>query len=157
MDWCCLPRFDGAAVFSRLLDNNRGGDFQINVSGIKSIERRYIDGTNVLETVFETASGSATLTDFMPPHHHPGPTEPLESGAGQRVARILECTQGNVEFSMVCLPRFDYGTIIPHADASDPHSGFAHGGAAALSVYSSTPMTAANYGFQTEGRLTAGQ
>ena len=37
VDWCCLPRFDGAAVFSRLLDQNKGGYFEINLSGIASV------------------------------------------------------------------------------------------------------------------------
>ena len=102
-------------------------------------------------------TGVATLTDFMPLHHHPGPTEPLEVGTGQRVARILECTQGSVEFFMGCYPRFDYGTIIPHAVANGPHNGFAHGGAEGLSIYCSLPMTVAGDGFQVKGRLTAGQ
>ena len=157
VDWCCLPRFDGAAVFSRLLDRNKGGYYEIAPSGVKSVQRRYLPGTNVLETTFHTETGVATLTDFMPLHHHPGPTEPLEVGTGQRVARILECTQGSVEFFMGCYPRFDYGTIIPHAVANGPHNGFAHGGAEGLSIYCSLPMTVAGDGFQVKGRLTAGQ
>ena len=157
VDWCCLPRFDGAAVFSRLLDQNKRDYFEINLSGIASVQRRYLPDTNVLETTFQTETGKATLTDFMPLHHHPSPTEPLEVRTGQRISRILECTQGSVGFSMVCYPRFDYGTIVPHAVASGPNHGFAHGGAEALSIYSSAPMTVAGDGFQAEGRLTVGQ
>ena len=29
IDWCCFPRFDSAALFSRILDWRRGGYFQI--------------------------------------------------------------------------------------------------------------------------------
>ena len=157
VDWCCLPRFDGAAVFSRLLDQNKGGYFEITPLGITSVQRRYLPDTNVLETTFHTETGVATLTDFMPLHHHSGPTEPLELGTGQRISRILECIQGTVEYSMGCYPRFDYGTIIPHVMADTPHNGFAHGGAEALAIYSSAPMTVAGDGFQVKGRLTEGQ
>ena len=157
VDWCCLPRFDGAAVFSRLLDHNQGGFYEIAPSGLRSIQRRYLPGTNVLETTFHTDTGVATLTDFMPLHGHSSPTVPLEIATGQRISRILECTAGNVAFSMGCYPRFDYGTIIPHAVANDPHNGFAHGGAEGLSFYSSLPMTVAGDGFQVEGRLSEGQ
>ena len=58
---------------------------------------------------------------------------------------------------MGCYPRFDYGTIVPYAVADSPHNGFAHGGAEALSIYCSAPMTVAGDGFQAKGRLTAGQ
>ncbi|PKB64265.1 MAG: hypothetical protein BZY80_03295 [SAR202 cluster bacterium Io17-Chloro-G2] len=135
----------------------QGGYFEITPSAVKSVERRYIPGTNVLETTFQTETEIATLTVFMPLHHHPGPTAPLEAGAGQRVARILDCTQGSVDFSMSCYPRFDYGAIIPNAVVSGPHNGFAHGGAEELSIYSSLPITVAGDGFQLTGELTAGR
>ena len=157
VDWCCLPRFDGGAVFSRLLDWNRGGYFELAPKGVQRVKRRYLPGTNVIETTFYTGSGTATLTDFMPIHHHPGPNVPLEVSTDQRVARILECTQGSVEFSLACFPRFDYGTIIPHAVADGPNRGYAHGGAQALSVYCSAPLEVVDDGFQSQGLLRAGE
>ena len=157
IDWCCLPRFDSAAVFSRLLDSRKGGYFQVAPRGVRSVSRRYLPGTNVLETLFETDSGMAKLTDFMPAHHHSAPEGPHEAGSRRQLVRILECVSGSVRFFMECYPRFDYGTIIPHASLDGPHKGFAHGGADGLLVYCSAPMREAGDGFQAEGLLRTGE
>lgn len=63
VDWCCFPRFDGRPVFGRLLDWERGGYFRIAPSGDSTVSRRYLPGTNVLETRFETEEGVMVLTD----------------------------------------------------------------------------------------------
>jgi len=157
IDWCCFPRFDSGAVFSRILDWHKGGYFQVAARGLRSVRRRYVPGTNVLETTFETDTGAAKLTDFMPTHPHSRPEEPLEVGGRQQVTRILECASGSVRFMLECRPRFDYGTIVPHAVLNSPNSGFAHGGADALSVYCSAPLRQADNGFQAEGLLRAGE
>ena len=156
IDWCCFPRFDSAAIFSRILDWRNGGYFQVTPRGVRSVNRRYLPGTNVLETTFETDTGVATLTDFMPVHPHHLPEEPLEVGAGHQVMRILECVGGSVRFTVDCRPRFDYGTIVAHVVLNSPHSGFAHGGADALSVYCSAPLREADNGFHSEGLLGRG-
>src|SRR3990172_405854 len=113
IDWACFPRFDSASVFARILDWDKGGHFQIAPAGIRSVTRRYLPETNILETTFETESGVATLTDFMPFHPHSPPESPREVGSLQQIARILECTSGSVRFQLECQPRFDYGTIVP--------------------------------------------
>src|SRR6266516_3433893 len=68
IDWCCLPSFDSPATFGRILDWSRGGYFQVAPLDVQSTSRRYLPGTNVLETTFNTTTGVATLTDFMPVH-----------------------------------------------------------------------------------------
>ena len=158
IDWCCLPRFDSAAVFSRILDWQKGGYFQLAPLGIRSVNRRYLPNTNILETTFETDTGTARLIDFMATHPHPAPEESDVTGSRRRqLARILECVVGSVEFEMQCCPRFDYGTIIPHAVLRDPNHGFAHGGNDALAVYCSAPMREVDDGFEAAGRLAAGE
>lgn len=157
IDWCCFPRFDSAAVFSRILDWPKAGHFQVAPRGVRSVRRRYLPGTNVLETTFETDTGVAKLIDFMPIHPHSRPEEPLEVGCRQQVARILECVSGNVHFMLECRPRFDYGTIVPHAVLNGPNTGFAHGGADALSLNCTVPLREANASFQSEGLLRAGE
>src|SRR5438876_384980 len=87
VDWCCWPRFDSPSVFGRLLDWEKGGHFQLAPRGVRSVSRRYVPGTNVLQTTFETDSGSVQLTDFMPVHPHSRPEQPREVGTRQQIVR----------------------------------------------------------------------
>src|SRR5688500_6315030 len=60
IDWLCLPRFDAPAVFAALLDPD-AGHWSIRPTGEFTTERRYVDGSLVLETTFTTATGSVVL------------------------------------------------------------------------------------------------
>ena len=72
--WLCLPRYDSPAVFAQILDP-AGGHWRIGPTGEYRSERRYIEGTLVIESTFTTEAGSVKLTDAMafakgqrPPH-----------------------------------------------------------------------------------------
>jgi len=158
IDWCCIPRFDSPALFSSILDSNKGGFFKLSPANVKRVTRRYLPDTNILETSFETGSGSGALIDFMPVHRHSTVhREPLEITGNQRVVRILRCTAGRLDFEMDCYPRFDYGTIVPHASLNGPNTGMAHGGAEAVSVYCSARLTVVNDGFRSRGVIFEGE
>lgn len=104
IDWYCVPRFDSSACFSALLGNERNGCWRIHPArSLKAVRRRYIPDTLVLETTFETASGVATLTDFMP---HP------DDGAPE-IIRIIKGIAGTVPMSLAVTFRFDYGHVVP--------------------------------------------
>ena len=60
-------------------------------------------------------------------------------------------------YAVECQPRFDYGTITPHAALDGPRTGFAHGGADALSMYCSATLREDGNGFKSEGILKAGE
>ena len=158
IDWCCMPRFDSPALFSRILDSNKGGFYKLVPAKISSSTRRYLPNTNVLETSFTTSTGTGVLIDFMPVHRHVVmPREPLEITNSQRVVRILHCTKGRLDFEMDCYPKFDYGTIVPHASLSSPTTGMAHGGSEAVSVYCSSQLTVVNDGFRSRGVIFEGE
>lgn len=157
IDWCCFPRFDGRSVFGRILDRRRGGYIALGVPDASSKRRRYVPETNVLETTFETPSGTATLTDFMPVHPKSRAEAPEAVHARQQIIRILECTRGTVRFALDCQPRFDYGSITPHVETLTTNTGFAHGGADGLLVYSSAPIQVVDGGFLSAGTLRAGE
>lgn len=71
--WCAFERFDAEPSLFGLLDTDRGGVFTIApVDGALRVERSYLRGTNVLETVFVTAQGRFSVTDFMPLGRRPG-------------------------------------------------------------------------------------
>src|SRR5215208_6149284 len=52
VDWLCWPRFDAPALFARVLDSERGGRFALAPTEPYTVERRYVERTNVLRTVF---------------------------------------------------------------------------------------------------------
>ncbi len=66
IDWCCFHRFDVRPVFSRLLDWDRGGYCGVAPARPYRSSRRYLPGTNVLETRFESECGAVTITDLFP-------------------------------------------------------------------------------------------
>ncbi len=116
VEWAVFHRFDGRPVFGRILDRELGGFFSIAPTTDRvEIERRYIRGTNVLETTFRTADGVVTLTDFMP-------VEPDEDevgvahrlGARHSLIRLVRGVSGEVELGLTFRPRFEYGLTTPY-------------------------------------------
>jgi GH15 family glucan-1,4-alpha-glucosidase len=104
IDWCCFPHIESSSVFAAILDIKKGGHFSIRPSGHYGSEQQYIENTNVLQTIFNSDTGSATLTDFMPMKdgHEAGSHEL------QTIYRKIACDQGKVDLSIEFNPRFDY-------------------------------------------------
>src|SRR5688572_25444843 len=103
IDWLCLPRFDSGACFAALLGGPEHGRWQIApAEPVRSVRRRYVDGTLVLETEYETERGAVTLVDCMPPR-----------AEVPDVARVVIGRRGRVRMRMELVIRFDYGSIVP--------------------------------------------
>ena len=103
IDWLCFPRFDSPACFAALLGDARNGRWKIAPAGeILRSERRYVEGTLVLETDLHTAEGAVRLIDFMPPR-----------GQAPDVVRIVRGLSGRVELELELVLRFDYGRVVP--------------------------------------------
>ena len=102
VDWLCWPRFDSAACFAALLGEPENGRWLIApAEASRAVRRRYRRGTLVLETEFETASGSAAVVDFMPP------------ADGADLVRIVFGRSGRVDFRTEFRARFNYGATVP--------------------------------------------
>jgi len=115
VDWLCFPRFDGPSVFCRLLDPH-GGHFAIRPTGDYRTRRRYAEDTMVLETTFETPTGTAVLVDAM----SLGPGErghDLGAGSPGALLRRLVCLDGTIDAEIVFAPRPNYGVIEPALEA----------------------------------------
>ncbi|CAN5224235.1 glycoside hydrolase family 15 protein [soil metagenome] len=111
IDWLCLPRFDSASVFGRLLDE-AAGHWSIAAQDATESSRRYVDRTMVLESSIRTATGRATLTEAM----SLAPDErdhDLGRGAPGVLLRHVRCDEGEVAFEMEFAPRPEYGLIYP--------------------------------------------
>jgi GH15 family glucan-1,4-alpha-glucosidase len=111
IDWLCMPRYDSPAIFARLLDPD-AGHWSIRPTAPFEVERRYVDGTLVIETTFSTADGAARLTDAMAfasgqRDHQLGLDPPHE------LLRLVEGVSGSVEFEMELAPRPEYGLVRP--------------------------------------------
>ena len=104
VDWLGLPDLDSPAVFGALLDRTRGGRYTLAPSVPHWTERRYLPGTNVLETTFHTSHGTARVTDTLTLHHDTtlAPTREL--------LRRLDGVSGTVPLRWSVQPRFGYGT-----------------------------------------------
>jgi len=97
------------------------------------IERRYLPGTNVLETTFSTPGGVVTLTDFMPVESDEdeiGKAHRL--GARHSLIRIVRGVSGSVEVGLTFRPRFEYGLTTPYIRELASDLVVAIGGADAL-------------------------
>lgn len=107
IDWYCPERFDSSAVFCRILDSDRGGYLSVRPTGEWHSTRRYLDGTNVLETTFDGGGAQVIVTDFMPVD---GNTDPKNSATTHRsrIVRRIEVRHGDVAVQIRFKPTFDY-------------------------------------------------
>jgi GH15 family glucan-1,4-alpha-glucosidase len=105
IDWCCIPRIDSPSCFGRLLDEKKGGHFQIAPVGKFESQQNYRGNTMILETHFTTKTGKACLIDFFPMRTG-GKHTPY-----QQIIRIVEGSEGVVKFRAAIEPRFEYGAI----------------------------------------------
>jgi GH15 family glucan-1,4-alpha-glucosidase len=103
IDWLCLPDLDSPSVFAALLDSERGGRFVLEPEFVSDTARRYLPGTNVLETTFTTAAGVVRVTDAM--------TLPTAGLSPYReLTRKIEGLAGEVPLRWRVEPRFGYTT-----------------------------------------------
>jgi GH15 family glucan-1,4-alpha-glucosidase len=109
IDWLCWPRFDSPSIFAALLDRERGGYWKIAPAGSFSIVREYLNGSNVLQTSFQTSSGTVALIDLMPVRDAAQPFMVPD----HEIVRQMACTKGQVEIEFDLAPRANYGETMP--------------------------------------------
>lgn len=101
IDFMCFPDFDSPSIFAALLDDDKGGHFQIRpVFSDMNTKQLYLPDTNVLLTRFLSSEGVGEITDFMP-------VEELYNG--KELIRRVTTVRGDVHYEMNCEPRFNYG------------------------------------------------
>src|SRR5881397_1350097 len=104
IDWYCYPNFDSPSIFGAILDDNKGGRFQIQAVGEDIRHKQlYLPSTNILVTRFLLRDGIAELEDFMPVGLPP------DSRWYHHLYRRIRCVKGSVRISLTCRPAFDYG------------------------------------------------
>src|SRR4051794_25857396 len=112
----CLPRMDSPSVFGSILDRDAGG-FRLGPADMTvPAGRRYLPGTNGLETTWMTRMGWLVGRDMlsMGPWHDEEERSgthrraPTDWDADHVLVRLVKCVQGTVEVTLDCEPAFDY-------------------------------------------------
>jgi GH15 family glucan-1,4-alpha-glucosidase len=119
IEWLCMPHFDSPSVFAAMLDRG-AGRFRVGPYGLYvPAGRRYLPGTNVIETTWMTPQGWVRVVDALTigewhdneegsSHTRP----PTDYDADHIMVRVIECMQGQVQMEMVCEPMLDYGATM---------------------------------------------
>ncbi|HEY1457953.1 MAG TPA: glycoside hydrolase family 15 protein [Solirubrobacteraceae bacterium] len=119
IEWMCVPHFDSPSVFASMLDRG-AGSFRVGPYGIYvPAGRRYIPGTNLIETTWMTPQGWLRVVDGLTvgdwhdnedgsSHTRP----PTDYDADHLLVRVIECIQGSVQVEIVCEPMLDYATTM---------------------------------------------
>ena len=135
VEWLCVPRPHSPSVFGAILDRG-AGHFRLGPYGVAvPVGRRYLPGSLILETTWQTHTGWLMVRDalVMGPWHdierrsHTHRRTPMDWDAEHILLRTVRCISGTVELVMTCIPSFDYSRI----DAAWEYSGPAYGEAIA--------------------------
>ncbi|MFD4241858.1 glycoside hydrolase family 15 protein [Streptomyces sp. NPDC058525] len=99
-------RPDSDLVFARALGSEDNGLWRIRPHGACTVEsRRYLPDTMILETVWRSAKGKATVLDYMPP------TRPGSNAPGRLFREVR--LQGQIAMDFEFRPRFHDGRTVP--------------------------------------------
>ncbi len=117
VEWMCLPRMDSPSVFGAMLDRDAGLWKLCPSDTTVPTGRRYIPGTNMVETTWGTRTGWVIVRDVLlvgPWHHERDRSRthrraPTDYDAEHVLLRTLRCVNGSVEMVMDCGPKLDYG------------------------------------------------
>jgi GH15 family glucan-1,4-alpha-glucosidase len=146
IDWLCLPHFDSPACFAALLGTAENGHWSISpAEPIRAIRRHYRDGTLILETEFETESGSVALIDCMMPRKEM-----------PELLRFVVGTRGQVRMNLELVIRFDYGSVVPWVRRTD-HGISAIAGPDMIWLRTDVPLHGENMKTEAEFTVAEGQ
>jgi alpha,alpha-trehalase len=119
VEWLCVPRPDSPSVFGAILDR-AAGHFRLGPYGVSvPAARRYLPGSLILETTWQTHTGWLIVRDtlVMGPWHdietrsRTHRRTPMDWDAEHILLRTVRCVSGTVELVMSCEPSFDYHRI----------------------------------------------
>jgi len=150
IDWCCLPRFDSPSIFAAILDDEQGGTFSIKPQIAFESSQSYLSDTNVLQTTFQTETGTVTVTDFMPCY----PDARGRQVKLHEIHRLIDCSQGEAPLEVIFAPKMGYASGTTSLDVSK-RGVTAKSGTETLVLSSSVPLATNND--QTSGRFTLRQ
>jgi GH15 family glucan-1,4-alpha-glucosidase len=117
VEWMCVPRMDSASIFAAILDR-QAGRFRLGPADVSvPADRRYLAGTMILETTWDTPTGWAVVRDALligpwrdgTPRSSAYRRAPSDHRAEAVLLRTARCLSGSMDFTLECEPVFDYG------------------------------------------------
>lgn len=138
LDWLCLPRYDSPSVFARILDAD-AGHWAIRPRRRWESRRRYLPGSLVLETTFETAEGKVRVLDALA-FERGQRGHALGLAAPHEVLRLVEGLSGRVEVELELELRPEYGLGRPLIRLADGGA-VTRGGPDRFAVAASVPLS----------------
>ena len=106
IDWWPVPTLDSPPVCAALLDPERGGFFVLRPVDDFEVRRHYLEGTNVLESEYITATGMVRVTESL----NSGDRGPLP---WTELVRRVEGLEGAVELCWELVPGDRFGQAQP--------------------------------------------
>jgi GH15 family glucan-1,4-alpha-glucosidase len=152
IDFLCYPKFDSPTVFAGLLDDEKGGRFQIEPQlRNRQVRQLYFPDTNILLTRFLADEGVAELTDYMPIG--------TDGEQPNEIIRTVAVVRGEVDFKMRCQPRFDYARCEHAVKIEDRYAIFspASNDCPPLALYSTVVLRQESADAISDFRLRAGE
>ncbi|MCD7973129.1 MAG: glycoside hydrolase family 15 protein [Candidatus Azobacteroides sp.] len=104
IDWLCFPDFDSPSVFSKLLDEKKGGSLAFKVKEEYKITQQYLRGTTILLTRFTAEEGGFEVLDFMPRYR----TLDNNYFIPPEIYRYIRPLYGKPSFSIIYDPVMNY-------------------------------------------------
>ena len=153
IDWFCLPRFDSPSIFGAILDNAKGGRFQIcpvPTSNAITHKQFYWPETNVLVTRFVSQDGIGEVVDYMPVG-----VAPSEPGYHWLIRRV-RVIRGTMCFRMECTPAFNYARDTHTTEMTDYGATF-NTPVQGLELAAQVPLTREDNGVSSEHTMTEGE
>ena len=96
IDFMCFPNFDSPSIFAALLDDERGGVFEVRPKLENAREKQlYLPDTNILLSRFLSPEGVAEISDFMPV---------AALGPAHTLVRRAKTVRGDIRYQMRCAP-----------------------------------------------------
>jgi GH15 family glucan-1,4-alpha-glucosidase len=154
IDWLCVPRYDSPALFARILDPE-AGHWSIRPVRAFTTTRRYLPGTLVLETIFQTDDGVVALTDALAfaegqRGHQLGHDAPRE------LLRLVQGLSGQVALVMELVPRPEYGLVHPLFRRTE-YGGRTFGGPDQIAICAGVPVELEDAAMRAEFQLGEGE
>ena len=106
IDWLCLPIFDSASVFAKILDEKKGGSFEIMTDSNYTVTQKYLRNTNILTTKYTNGTDAFDVVDFMPRYYFHNGRNRLYSPPD--VIRYIKYRSGSPRFKVLYDPRLEY-------------------------------------------------